>query len=200
MKRWPLIPSFLVVGAMLVMIGLGIWQLQRRAEKNALLAEYAQAANRPPIAWPVVPTKKDAPLFRRATGFCTEVTGWRAVAGRNARGEAGWAHIAACRTGGAEGPGMQVDMGWSRTPANPGWKGGEVTGIVAPDTRHIIRLVSQAAAPGLEVSQPPVMDDIPNNHLAYAVQWFFFAGVAGIIYWLALRRREKQAPGADSQT
>jgi len=31
--------------------------------------------------------------------------------------------------------------------------------------------------------------DIPNNHLAYAVQWFLFAGIAGVIYALALKRR-----------
>lgn len=199
MRRWPLAPTIFVAGAMFVMIALGIWQLQRMREKDALLAEYAQAAGKPPIAWPAVPTRKDAPLFRRATGFCVAVVGWNAVAGRNVRGEAGWAHIASCRTGGAEGPGMQVDMGWSRTPANPQWAGGEVTGIVAPDTRHIIRLVSQEPAPGLAPSQPPAMSDIPNNHLAYAVQWFFFAAVAGVIYWLALRRRRKQAPPADAQ-
>ncbi|RJF93547.1 SURF1 family protein [Sphingomonas cavernae] len=198
MKRWPIISTIIVAGAVLVMISLGMWQLRRMHEKNMLLAEYAEAANQPPIAWPAVPSRKDAPLFRRATGFCTEVTGWNAVAGRNAKGEAGWAHIAACRTGGAEGPGMQVDMGWSRAPADPAWTGGEVTGIVAPDTKHIIRLVSHMPAPGLEASQPPKMDDIPNNHLAYAVQWFFFAAVAGLIYVLALRRR-KQASSDDAQ-
>lgn len=189
MRRLPILPTIIVAGAILVMIALGFWQLQRRHEKNALLAEYAAAANQPPIAWPVVPVPEGAPLFRRATGFCTEVTGWRATAGRNAKGEAGWSHIAACRTGGAEGPGMQVDMGWSRTSVDPAWTGGAVTGIVAPDTRHVIRLVSTSPAPGLQASQPPVMDDIPNNHLAYAVQWFFFAIVAGVIYALALRWR-----------
>ncbi len=30
---------------------------------------------------------------------------------------------------------------------------------------------------------------MPNNHLAYAVQWFLFAAIAGAIYVLALRRR-----------
>lgn len=195
MRRLPVIPTVLVAGAMVVMIALGIWQLQRAGQKNALLAEYRAAANKPPIAWPAAPTRKDAPLFRRATGFCTQVIGWRAVSGRNAKGEAGWSHIAACRTGGAEGPGMQVDIGWSREPADPRWAGGAVSGIVAPDSRHIIRLVATAPAPGLQPSQPPAMEDIPNNHLAYAIQWFFFAGIAGLIYALALRRR-KQAPPA----
>jgi surfeit locus 1 family protein len=32
---------------------------------------------------------------------------------------------------------------------------------------------------------------VPNNHLAYAVQWFLFAGVAAVIYALALRRRTR---------
>ena len=31
--------------------------------------------------------------------------------------------------------------------------------------------------------------DVPNNHLAYAVQWFIFAAAALIIYILAVRRR-----------
>ncbi len=191
MKRLPLLPTLIVAAAIAVMIGLGVWQLQRAHWKNGLLAQYAGAATQPPIAWPVVPMAKDAPLFRRATGFCLSVGGWTASAGRNLKGEAGWSHIAACRTGGAEGPGMLVDMGWSRDSADPAWRGGEVTGVIAPDSKHVIRLISATPAPGLEPSQPPNPEDIPNNHLAYAVQWFLFAAVAGIIYWLALRRRRR---------
>ncbi|MBM3928735.1 MAG: SURF1 family protein, partial [Sphingomonadales bacterium] len=35
----------------------------------------------------------------------------------------------------------------------------------------------------------PDLSAVPNNHLAYAVQWFLFAVVAAIIYAMALRRR-----------
>jgi cytochrome oxidase assembly protein ShyY1 len=58
-------------------------------------------------------------------------------------------------------------------------------------TQEVLRpmLVSDTAAPGLEASAPPSPDEVPNNHLAYAVQWFLFAGVAALIYILALRRR-----------
>lgn len=192
--RLPLLPTLLVAAAVAVMVGLGVWQLQRMDEKEALLARFPQAAKLPPVGWPSVPPADDSLLYRRATGFCLEVRGWRAVAGRSASGESGWSHIAACRTGGLEGPGMQVDMGWSKSSAAPtGWSGGEVSGVIVPDREHRIRLVSDRAAPGLQPSAPPSPAQIPNNHLMYAVQWFFFAGAAALIYLLALRRRGSRA-------
>ena len=52
-----------------------------------------------------------------------------------------------------------------------------------------MRLVAATAPPGLEPSAPPSIDQIPNNHRAYAVQWFLFALIAGVIYVLAVRKR-----------
>ena len=37
-RRWPLIPTILVLAAVAVMIALGVWQLQRKSEKEALIA------------------------------------------------------------------------------------------------------------------------------------------------------------------
>jgi cytochrome oxidase assembly protein ShyY1 len=51
-------------------------------------------------------------------------------------------------------------------------------------------LVSDTAAPGLQPSEPPSLDDIPNNHFAYAIQWFIFAMLAVGIYAIALWRRK----------
>ena len=194
--RLPLVPTILVAAAVAVMVALGIWQLRRADEKADLIERYRAAAGRPPVAWPSLPPADDALLYRRATGFCTEVTGWRTVAGRSRSGAPGWSHVAACRTGGLEGPGMQVDMGWSRAHRPPqGWRGGEVGGVIAPDREHRIRLVSDTAAPGLEPSARPNPEDLPNNHLIYAFQWFFFAAAAALIYLLALRRRRNVADG-----
>jgi surfeit locus 1 family protein len=67
------------------MIGLGIWQLERRKEKEALLASYAAAANLPPIGWPSVPPKEPLPLFRSATANCLSVTGFRTAPGRTGK-------------------------------------------------------------------------------------------------------------------
>lgn len=188
MKRLPVFATILVGLAVATMIGLGVWQLIRKGEKKALLARYAAAANMPEIAWPAMVTRDDAPLFRKASGFCTRVLGWRALSGRNRTGESGFAHVAACGSG-AEGPGMQVAIGWSKAPAQPKWGGGEVSGVIAPDKDHIIKLVADRAPAGLEPLAPPSAEMIANNHLIYALQWFFFAGAAAVIFVLAVRRR-----------
>ena len=52
-------------------------------------------------------------------------------------------------------------------------------------------LVAATPPDGLQPNAAPDLDSVPNNHLAYGVQWFFFAGVAAIIYVLAMRRRSR---------
>ncbi len=190
--RVPVVPTLLVVLAAGVMVALGVWQLQRLHWKQGLLAEYAAAAGKPPVAFPQIPTDQSL-LFRRSEAFCLQPVGWRASSGRNRAGLPGWRHVADCRTG-AEGPGFAVDMGWSeRSDAPAGWKGGKVRGVIGPDQGGQVLLVSDIAAPGLQPSAPPSLDDIPNNHLAYAVQWFIFAAVAVVIYGIAVWRRSPRA-------
>ena len=186
----PIIPTIIVTLAVATMIGLGLWQLQRKGEKEALLATYAAAANRPPIGWPSIPPKEPLPLFRAATGNCLGVTGFRTAAGQNLRGEPGFVVIADCRTG-AEGPGMAVELGWTKDPnAGKTYRGGLVSGTIAPDRQNRMRLVAATPGPGLQPSAPPSPATIANNHLSYAVQWFLFAAIALVIYVLALRWRK----------
>ena len=188
-RQLPLIPTVLVALAIAAMVGLGIWQLERRKEKEALLASYAAAANLPPIGWPSVPPKEPLPLFRSATGNCLQVVGFRTAAGQNRQGDPGFLVIADCRTG-AEGPGLSVELGWSKDPhAGRSFQGGLVSGVIAPDKLSRMRLVAAAPGPGLTASAPPSPATIPNNHLSYAIQWFLFAAIAGLIYYLALRQR-----------
>lgn len=188
--RWPLIPTVFVCAAVATMIGLGIWQLQRKGEKEALLSQYARAANLPAIAWPTIPTSRALPLFRKSSLMCVKVERWEAVSGTNIKGKPGIAHIALCHTGGAEGPGAKVALGWSERPVHPVWAGGPVKGIIAPDNGALIRLVADTPPDGFEQLAPPSTDSIANNHLLYAIQWFFFAAAAAVIYVLALRRRQ----------
>ena len=192
-RRLPVIPTIIVLAAVALMIGLGMWQLRRAEWKEGLLARYAAAETLPPIAFPTTPLRDDRlPLFRHATGVCLRVVGQRASVGENRAGEPGYAHIVDCTTG-AEGPGMSVEVGWSKNPnAKVDWAGGPVSGVIGPDRRTRLRLVAASAPPGLEPSAPPSISAIPNNHRSYALQWFAFAAIALLIYGLAVRKRLKQ--------
>ena len=194
-RRLPIIPTIVVLAAVAVMIGLGIWQLQRARWKEGLIHRYAEAERLPPITFPTEPLRDNQlPLFRNATGVCLRVVGQRAVAGENRGGEPGYAHIVDCTTG-AEGPGMSVEVGWSKDPnAKVNWKGGPVSGVIGPDSRTRMRLVAAGAPPGLEPSAPPSLATIPNNHRSYALQWFAFAAIALVIYGLAVAARLKTGP------
>lgn len=202
MKRIPVLATAIVLICVCTMVALGVWQLRRADEKAALLAHYRAASRLPEMAYPAVAHGDDV-LFRRAAGLCLEPVAPRIEGGLNAKGEAGWRHLVSCRTG-AEGPGMTVDIGWSQGfDVKPDWRGGEVSGVISRefDRRSLfaralgrgqtpgLMLVATRPAPGLEASAPPSLAEVPNNHLAYAVQWFVFAGLALIVYALALRRR-----------
>lgn len=204
--RFPLLPTILVAAAVATMIALGVWQLRRADEKEALQRQYERNLALPPIALPPAAVADQTLLYRRATAFCLEVTGWRTTGGKAASGRGGTRFVADCRTG-AEGPGFAADMGVSPDPkAKPGWKGGEVAGRIVAEPRSGTlferlsgksppprpMIVSAVPAPGLQASAPPEAD-VTNNSLAYAFQWFFFAAAAVIIYLLALRRRQRDA-------
>lgn len=202
-RRLPFIPTLIVAAAVLVMVGLGVWQLQRRAEKDAMLVLVAANPARPAVAFPAFPPVAPELLFRRSSVHCLNVVGWRTEAGRAADGSTGYRYIADCATG-AEGPGVLVAVGVAGKPdAKPQWTGGQMRGWISeePDHRSLIEriggkapplrpmLIAGEAVPGLKPLAPPDVADVPNNHLAYAVQWFFFAAIAVVIYLLALRRR-----------
>ena len=131
---------------------------------------------------------------RHATGMCLRPVGKRAQAGENIAGEPGYVQILDCMTG-AEGPGMSVEVGWSKDPnAKVNWSGGLVSGLIVPDRRSRIRLVAASAPPGLQVSAPPPPTGSisPARHRGYAATWFSLAAIAIIIYGLALRKRLRE--------
>jgi len=186
MKRIPLVPTLLVLLAVGYMIHLGFWQLDRLKQKEAMLTLYATAQASPAIRrWPA---DDIAPLsFSRVMTRCAEVGALSAKSGRNSKGEPGWAHVADCRT--AEGTHARVVLGWSSNPALVSWRGGEVIGVFLAQPAGKVDIIADPPLAGLASNARPDPAQIPNNHLAYAVQWFLFAGVALVIYALALRKR-----------
>lgn len=188
----PVLPTLVVGIAVAAMIALGLWQLTvRRPEKAAELTRLAANPARPTIAFPAAPD--DALLFRHATLDCRAPVALR----RAGAGNAGYRVIATCAGG------QQVQLGTTRAPTGAdGWAGGAVSGRIshAPDARPMIArvfdrtpapllLVADRPAAGLAANPTPDWRLVPDNHLSYAVQWFLFAGIASVIYLLALRHR-----------
>lgn len=194
-RRLPLLPSIIVAAVVAACIAAGIWNLKRAKLHEAELKSYQAASHQPPIAFPTLPmSDKQLPIYRFATGNCLRVVNRRTSAGENAAGEPGFSIIFDCATG-VEGPGMSVQVGWSKNPqATTGWKGGLVSGEIIPDKLKRIRLVAAAPAPGLEANGPvkASVGVSPAQNRGYALQFFAFAAIALIIYVLALRNKLKE--------
>lgn len=172
--RVPVIPTVIVAAAVAVMIGLGVWQLERKEWKDALIAG-ARGDVRPKI-------------HDCAIDATPEVR-----AGRNRAGESGYRYLVPCNSS------LRLDVGWSKRPdALPRVVLNGPVEAMAEIGNDRLLVALQPVAP-LAPSGLPSADDIPNNHLFYAIQWFFFAAAATVIYGLALRRRSPRvAPRGDT--
>lgn len=173
--RLPVLPTLMVALGVPVLIALGLWQLDRREEKRSALEAFARPEQG---AWACDPL--EGPLEQRA--------------GRSGAGRSGWAHSATCRVNGEP---VRVILGWASNPVAYGGLGGPRRIIGAmyelPD-RHRLLVATESPEPLTPAAQPSAAD-IPNNHLAYAVQWFAFAATLAVVYalWLRRWRREQMA-------
>ena len=122
MPRLPIIPTIVVVAAVATMIALGIWQLGRAEEKEALIAEY-QAALSSDERLVRLPRNEHSGrwhLFRKIDVQCDQVIEWRTTAGRNSSNQSGFTHIARCVDNGvlafdSPQPMFEIALGWSRS-------------------------------------------------------------------------------------
>ena len=187
-RRVPILATLVVVAAVATMIALGVWQLRRADWKADLIGRYRQAqAMSANVPWPHDDAGMERSLFRWSQFTCERVLDIRTTAATSVAGESGVAQVARCKVdGGGE---AEVALGWSHPTKQIAWNGGRVSGIVAPGGTFGGTLHASPPAPGLEPLAPPDPSDTPNNHLAYAGQWFFFALTALVIYVLALRRK-----------
>ena len=189
-RRLPLGPTLLVLIAVPVMIGLGLWQLERRDWKEALLARLAANASAPLLVLDRAPTEADG--FRRAQADCTSLS-TPAIAGAapTVDGRNGFRHTVACRL--KDGTTVLVSLGVGRDPgqtiARPA--GRSFSGRLVPRGDHgpAFLLVAETPAAGLVAEAPPNPDSLPNNHFSYAIQWFAFATTLLVVYLVYVRRR-----------
>lgn len=198
MRRLPLLPTAIVALAVPALVMLGIWQLQRAEWKKGLLERLAANAQAPVIARPAdLMARRDELSFRRVRTICREIRPWPPSAARSVDGRAGYRQQIWCHEG--QGEPLLVSIG---VAANPALKvapvpGSVFTGRLVPrngrsaDDPPFVLIAETAVAP-LAAEAPPTLAGIPNNHRAYAVQWFLFAGILAVIYGLWLRQRPKK--------
>jgi len=173
--KLPLVPTAMVALGAPALLALGFWQLDRRQEKAAALVAFA------------------APEVGRFT--CAPLEGpVEQRGGRNRAGQTGYSHFANCMLGGEA---VKINLGWTARPRALPSPSGDATVrallYTVPDAGRML-VVTEPPAP-LRPSAPPDPAEIPNNHLAYAMQWFAFAVTLPVIYALWLRRWHRERRG-----
>lgn len=210
------------LAALAVLIGLGVWQLQRREEKHALIAQIEARANMAPAPVEILLATGDYAAFRPATAQGTFVPGHEAFvfSPRSDKGPTvqGYKLVSAFAL--VSGGTILIDRGW--VPAE--WRERpsvsaaasdevEIEGVLRPSGRPSAFAPSpdlaartfyqrDAAAIGkalglsltttlvLEATSKtdggpeplPARNDIPDNHLSYALTWFALGLVLVVIY------------------
>ncbi|WP_299191852.1 SURF1 family cytochrome oxidase biogenesis protein [uncultured Erythrobacter sp.] len=193
-RKLPVIPTVLVLAAAATMVWLGFWQLGRADEKAALIAEFEERSTDTEIH--EIVGGNDRLVYRNVRLSCDQPRDWQAVAGRSDRGQSGFAHRFVCNietlfsydVPPAPPIVTYADIGWSNSPQQPDFNGGNVEGVLVR-LGDDFKLVASEPLAGLQPLAKPDPNDLPNNHLAYAGQWFLFALTALIIYGFALRAR-----------
>ncbi len=224
MKRHVLSVAVLGLAGTGLLIGLGVWQLQRLSWKEALILRLEARLAAEPVPLPERPTP-EADAFRRVS-VEGQVGGaeLHLLTSLPSRGP-GFRVIAPIET--AAGRRILVDLGYvpeaqrnmPRLPAS-----GQVTGALywpdevdrftpPPDTGANIwfarDLPAMAAALGTEPllivaeSHPmgaapqvlPLGENLPNDHLQYAITWFTLALAWAVMSAMLARRQHRGADG-----
>jgi cytochrome oxidase assembly protein ShyY1 len=190
----PLVPTLMTAAALPVLVGLGVWQLQRAEWKAGILAELADNSSKPAATIEAGDDPERFQFRRVLLELGCDPPPPTVQAGRNGRGQAGYVVLVPCKwndpTEVGEGH-LLLNIGWGPRPDS--WKSAagawplnavhKVEGVlVRRDGSPQWALVASEATPPLVPSAPPSLDTISNNHLSYAIQWFSFAAILAAIY------------------
>jgi surfeit locus 1 family protein len=188
-----IIPTIMTAVMLIVLIALGLWQLQRMAWKETMLKNLAL-----PVLVLSAPAKMTADMeLRRVQISCPEVS----FADVKIRDYAAFTpqYRAFTKCPGVDGI-VVVDHGFNTTRGNPianprrqfegtvrEWQP-ESWALRVAGAKRIKRAdfgAAGAVSPFfVKAGPPPKASNIANNHFAYAIQWFAFAGVLTVIYGL----------------
>lgn len=214
---WPAIWTSLLV---LIALALGIWQVQRLAWKERLLADIAAGESQGPV-----PLGPSPPPFRRVLASGQFVPGVYARYGVEVRAGAMGSHLLALLRQG-NGDAILVDRGWAPEGFDPLPPSGnrDVLAYVRPGetptwfsptddiaARHFYTLNPARIGAALGTDQvapyvlvalgrsesPPfpatALPSLPNNHLSYAITWFAMAFLALLLFGAYVRSSREQS-------
>jgi surfeit locus 1 family protein len=224
MRRF-ILPLFFGLSGLIILCGLGTWQVQRLAWKEAILAQIDATIDAAPVALPAQPDPvRDAYRAVRVTGVWAGDTirvlvshrsfgaGYRLITpldvdGRRVLIDRGFLPVAAAQpdlpaaavtvTGNLHWP-QEVD---SYTPQNDLaanlWFARDVPALAAAlQTEPTFIIARQITPPQANITPLPVDSSaIPNDHLGYAVTWFGLALVWFFMTILALRVAARKDKG-----
>jgi surfeit locus 1 family protein len=213
LRRRDLAGAIFALAVAALFVRLGVWQLHRLAERKAANADIRTARALTPVELPLHRVEPEALQDRRAQAHGVyDYTHERVWTGRTYDGAPGVALLTPLRL--SDGSAVFVDRGFVPSPdaahvdASRYREGdsAEVTGLALPVPRDrgdidpqalkdslpyavlsIVIQLNDSTAPhptGLKRWRPPSLDNGP--HLAYAIQWFCFAGivVVGVVVLL----------------
>lgn len=215
---FPLLFGFV---GLIILVKLGLWQLDRAGWKQEMLAQIQTGIDGDPVYLPenITPDMKYLPVFLRG-----RTTGEEILVLSGTSREAGYQVISGFVTG--DGRRLMVDRGFinqeqrrlPRPPAdltiegNLHWPDEKSSSTPEPnlqenlwfarevdrmaeilDTEPVLVVARAVAGEDQGVRPIPVgIDNIPNNHLSYAVQWFMiamvWAGMTAALIWRIKRR------------
>ena len=204
LRRRDLAGAILALAVAALFVRLGVWQLNRLAERKVANAAIQAARTLAPVDLPLHRIEPEVLRDRRAHARGVyDYTHERVWRGRTYDGAPGVALLTPLRL--SDGSAVFVDRGWVPSPdaahvdATHYREGdsAEVTGLALPVPRDrgdvdpqalkdslpyavlsIVIQLNDSTAPhptGLKRWRPPALDNGP--HLAYAIQWFCFAGI-----------------------
>ncbi len=218
-------PALFTVVVVTILIGLGVWQLERREWKAGLIATREVAHAAAPSPPPQTVGEARALEFHRIAAAGVWLGGKTIrLHAISPKGTAGFAVLTPLRE--ASGHIIIVDRGFipsgAQPPAAPtgtvGVEGllrlapGSRPGWFTPDNRpeagdwYWIDLPAIAAVAGLGEIAPFYLDlnktpaPLPNDHLQYAITWFSLAAAAIVIYLLFERHSSRGNDGSLSPT
>lgn len=203
MRRY-LFPVILGLAGFAILTGLGLWQLQRAAWKEGLLADIQAGIDAEPVFLPerIDPSMKYLPVYVRGT-----TTGEEILILSGTQTQAGYQVVSGFVT--EDGRRIMVDRGFlpqdlrtaprpparlvvdgnlhwpdEKTPATPEpnltdniWFAREVDRMAEVLGTAPVLVVARATSGETQGITPiPIgIEGIPNNHMNYALQWFMLA-------------------------